>query len=187
MTTDEDGNFYVASGWCGGGTVAGGASCVIVLPANLTMVYTFPFQSLYTNPRDISIDNANGLIYISDADMDYFTDNDCIWVMPIYPVKITEEISSELSFELLQNYPNPFNPVTTIRFAIPQDARRVKQKVTLKIYDLLGREVATLVNEEKPAGEYEVNLDGTGLPSGVYFYQLKTSGFSQTKKMILIR
>jgi hypothetical protein len=85
-------------------------------------------------------------------------------------------------FELHQNYPNPFNPMTNIRFRIGKFGF-----VSLKVYDILGREVAALVNEEKPAGSYEVIFDGSGLGSGLYFYQLKTREFVQTKKAILLK
>lgn len=85
-------------------------------------------------------------------------------------------------FSLFQNYPNPFNPTTSLQYAIGS-----RQFVTLRVYDLLGREVATLVNEEKPAGEYEVVFNGANLPSGIYFYQLKADEFTQTKKMILLK
>lgn len=91
---------------------------------------------------------------------------------------------------LSQNYPNPFNPSTVISYQLP-----VIGFVTLKVYDILGREVATLVNEEKPAGEYEVEFDATNLPSrqgsaltsGIYFYQIKAGEFSETRKMVLLR
>ncbi len=85
-------------------------------------------------------------------------------------------------FELEQNYPNPFNPITNIRFRIVDFGF-----ITLKVYDILGNEVATLVNEEPSAGEYEVEFDGTGIPSGIYFYQLKSGNFVQTKKMLLLK
>lgn len=85
-------------------------------------------------------------------------------------------------FELYQNYPNPFNPATTIKFSIPQTSR-----VTLRVFDILGEEVATLVNEEKPAGIYEVEFNGSDLASGIYFYLLKTEEFIQTKKAILLK
>jgi len=75
-------------------------------------------------------------------------------------------------YSLLQNYPNPFNPITTIRYQIPE-----LSFVTLKVFDVLGGEIATLVNEEKPAGEYEVDFDATGLPSEIYFYKLKAGSF----------
>ncbi len=85
-------------------------------------------------------------------------------------------------FYLYQNYPNPFNPVTTIRYYIPKAGL-----VNLKVYDLLGREIAILINEEKPAGRYEVEFNGAGLPSGVYFYTLQSGNFKETKKFILMK
>jgi photosystem II stability/assembly factor-like uncharacterized protein len=93
-----------------------------------------------------------------------------------------EEISQPEVYSLKQNYPNPFNPTTTIEYAIPS-----LSTVILKVYDILGREVATLVSEEKLAGRYMVTFDGSGLSSGVYFYRLETGGYSDIKKLILIK
>ena len=98
---------------------------------------------------------------------------------------INEENSFETApntYSLSQNYPNPFNPSTTIKWQIP-----VTGIVTIKIYDVLGNEIATVVNEEKPAGEYEIEFNGNQLSSGVYFYQIKSRNFIQTKKMILLK
>jgi hypothetical protein len=95
-------------------------------------------------------------------------------------IDIDNEILQE--FSLLQNYPNPFNPSTSIKYAISS-----KQFVTLKVYDVLGNEIATLVDEEKPAGSYEVNFDAAQLSSGIYFYKLQAGSFVETKKMILLR
>ena len=86
------------------------------------------------------------------------------------------------NFNLYQNYPNPFNPTTTISWQSP-----VGSWQSLKIYDILGREVATLVNEYNPAGKYEIEFNASSLPSGVYFYKLHTGNFVQTKKMILMK
>jgi hypothetical protein len=86
------------------------------------------------------------------------------------------------TFKLAQNYPNPFNPITTIYFAIPEAGN-----VTLKVYDVTGKEIATLVNGYKTAQSYEVQFDGANLSSGVYFYKLNTDNFTQTKKMILMK
>jgi hypothetical protein len=83
---------------------------------------------------------------------------------------------------LSQNYPNPFNPVTKINFAIPKTGF-----VTLKIYDILGREMRTLVNESVKAGNYSVEFNATTLSSGVYFYRLISDNFTDTKKMMLIK
>jgi len=90
-------------------------------------------------------------------------------------------------FRLEQNFPNPFNPTTKIKFAIPGQTGNDNLLVTLKVYDVFGNEIATLVNEEKPSGNYEVEFDGTGLPSGIYFYQLKMNNYDQTKKMVLLK
>jgi hypothetical protein len=86
------------------------------------------------------------------------------------------------SYALCQNYPNPFNPATTISFSLPS-----KSFVTLKIYDLLGREVTTLVSENLPAGNYTRQWNATGIPSGVYFYRLRAGNYIKTKKLALIR
>ena len=92
------------------------------------------------------------------------------------------------NFALMQNFPNPFNPSTKINFTIPsvETTRRVVF-TTLKVYDVLGREVATLVNEEKPAGNYEVEFNAEKLSSGIYFYELKAGSLILTKKMILLQ
>jgi hypothetical protein len=87
-----------------------------------------------------------------------------------------------VTYALAQNYPNPFNPNTTIRYQIPQDGI-----VTLKIYDILGSEIATLVNEEKLAGKYEVNFNASSLASGVYIYKIQSGTFINSKKMILLK
>ncbi|MCH8942235.1 MAG: T9SS type A sorting domain-containing protein [Bacteroidetes bacterium] len=92
------------------------------------------------------------------------------------------QIKQPNSFILMQNYPNPFNPSTTIQYVIIS-----RQFVSLKVYDILGREVATLVNEEKPIGSYRINFNGSKLTSGVYFYRLRAGSFTQTKKFVLLR
>ncbi|HSD64820.1 MAG TPA: T9SS type A sorting domain-containing protein [Ignavibacteriaceae bacterium] len=86
------------------------------------------------------------------------------------------------NFNLEQNYPNPFNPTTQINYSIPSS-----QKVVLKVYDELGREVATLVNIEQPAGNYSADFNAAGLASGVYFYRLQAGNFIEMKKMILMK
>jgi photosystem II stability/assembly factor-like uncharacterized protein len=95
-------------------------------------------------------------------------------------LEVYEELPKE--FSLSQNYPNPFNPVTKIKYSIPQSS-----KVVIKVFDILGNEIETLVNEEKPAGTYEITWFAEGLPSGIYFYQLKTGKYVETKKMLLMK
>ena len=99
-----------------------------------------------------------------------------------YELAETVELGILEDFYLSQNYPNPFNPTTVISWYIPTN-----NHVTLKVYNLLGKEVATLVNEEKQAGTYEVNFDASSLSSGTYFYTLQAGDFVQTNKMILIK
>ncbi len=91
-----------------------------------------------------------------------------------------ERITVPDQFKLYQNYPNPFNPATTIKYSLPQ-----AMNVTIKIYDVLGREVITLVNGNKDAGNYEVEFHASNLSSGIYFYRLKTDRYTEIKKMIL--
>ncbi|MBS4033237.1 MAG: T9SS type A sorting domain-containing protein [Ignavibacterium sp.] len=97
-------------------------------------------------------------------------------------VGVDEELFTPIAFSLEQNYPNPFNPATVIRYQVP-----VSSFVTLKVYDVLGREIAVLVNETKTARRYEVSFDGSKLSSGTYFYTIIADGFVQTKKMLLVK
>jgi hypothetical protein len=85
-------------------------------------------------------------------------------------------------YTLQQNYPNPFNPATNIEFQIPMSGF-----VTLKVYDALGREVTTLVNEQMTVGSYKATFDGKGIASGIYFYRLHVGNFIEMKKMLLIK
>ena len=94
-----------------------------------------------------------------------------------------EEIEeTPTSYFLSQNYPNPFNPSTKIKYSVPKFSR-----VIIIMFDILGKEIEILVNEQKPAGDYELTWNAANLPSGVYFYQIKTGEFIQTKKMILLK
>ncbi|MCB9248131.1 MAG: T9SS type A sorting domain-containing protein [Ignavibacteriales bacterium] len=104
----------------------------------------------------------------------------------------TDEISNNIinQFELYQNYPNPFNPNTTIKYAIANkagDQFTSYANVQLKVYDVIGNEITTLVNKQQPPGIYEINFAASQYPSGVYYYKLKTNSFIQTKKMILLK
>jgi len=109
---------------------------------------------------------------------------DGIWRLR-YPEAITGVESSQdipAGFVLEQNYPNPFNPVTTISYTLPVD-----EKVLIKVYDVLGKEVAELVNEFKAAGKHSIQFDGSNLSSGVYFYSITAGSYHQTKKLILAK
>jgi hypothetical protein len=112
--------------------------------------------------------------------------SDPTWVQAnILVINVEDEINNKLipeRFSISQNYPNPFNPTTRINYSVPYNSL-----VQIKLYDILGNEVSTLVNEEKPAGNYSINYDATGLSSGVYFYRLNADNFLEIKKMILIK
>lgn len=99
-----------------------------------------------------------------------------------YSNVIEVDVTSPQQFELSQNYPNPFNPSTTISFSIPQSSF-----VTLKVYDIIGNEIATLVNEEKAAGRYDINFDASNQSSGVYLYSITAGNYNEVKKMTLIK
>lgn len=98
------------------------------------------------------------------------------------PVGVSDDGETAKNFDLKQNFPNPFNPSTRISYAIPSASF-----VNLKVYDIIGNEIAVLVNEEKQAGNYQIDFDATELTGGVYFYQLLTGSFVETKKMILMK
>ncbi len=107
-----------------------------------------------------------------------------------YSHEVNIEVSNPVSFVLYQNYPNPFNPVTKIKFSIPgvvNEYNRTMQNVTLIIYNILGKEVATLINEPKEPGTYEIEFNASGLTSGVYFYTLRAGEFSSSKKMTILK
>ena len=121
-----------------------------------------------------------------DGDIDVLaaTSDGIIWLENLSPLKIDGNTPSKVPyrFALQQNYPNPFNPTTTIEFSLPQLGF-----VTLKIYNILGEEVATLVSEKLMAGEYKYDWDASGLASGVYLYRMVAGDFVQVKKMILMK
>jgi hypothetical protein len=85
-------------------------------------------------------------------------------------------------FHLSQNYPNPFNPTTIINFNTP-----VESFVNLKVYDIMGREVVEIISEEKPAGNYSVTFDGSGLSSGIYFYRIQSGSYNAVRRMLLLK
>jgi len=95
---------------------------------------------------------------------------------------VNTDVVSPANFELSNAYPNPWNPATTIRYNVPMSS-----PVTIKLFDAIGREILTLVNEMKPAGSYQITLNGNGLSSGMYYYQMTAGTFSETKKTILLK
>ena len=107
-----------------------------------------------------------------------------VWKRPLTEVIGIQSVSTEIhsEFSLSQNYPNPFNPVTNIKFQMPNSG-----PVKITVFDIAGREVAELVNQNLSAGTYNVDFDASHLSSGAYFYRLQTKDFTSVKKMILIK
>jgi len=121
------------------------------------------------------------LVVSTGSAIDTILRENYISVTPITGVENeTSQIPTE--FNLYQNYPNPFNPTTTINYSVPKE-----NFISLKVYNMLGAEVATLVNEKKTPGLYELNFGGENLPSGVYVYRIEAGSFSASKKMLLIK
>ena len=143
------------------------------LASNVWMVKRFsPSVNIDLSLFGLGVTNVPGKMYI-----------------PTTPVGI-KKISTSIpdKFELYQNYPNPFNPTSKIRFQI-KDSRHGGSSTNVKliVFDILGKEVATLVNEKLQAGEYQVTFNGSNFTSGIYFYKLQAGDFSETKKMIIIK
>jgi hypothetical protein len=162
--------------------------------------------------HNLTNSNGDSLVELSEKSLSFDTDNypdgDYRIIIEVYdeagnfdidsmdvkfkngnPVGAENDDGKIYSFQLEQNYPNPFNPSTTLSFVISH-----RSFVTLKVYDVLGNEIATLVNEELSAGEYEVELSAAShsgnirnLTSGIYFYQLRAGNFIQTKKMVYLK
>ncbi|MBK7500068.1 MAG: T9SS type A sorting domain-containing protein [Ignavibacteriales bacterium] len=145
-------------------------------------------SSLLTS--DYNLYSEVGLLYIKLSDDNYFRTfilkgmvKDGIVYGDTTLTNVGDENNSiPTVYRLEQNYPNPFNPTTKIKWQSPSAGYQ-----TLKIYDVLGNEVATLVNEYKNAGSYEVNFDASKVSSGIYFYQLQAGSFIETKKMLLLK
>lgn len=153
----------------------------------LTAWYHFPSSEFYSTYMS-GYDSLNVILDLFNLIDDYRFLERVLQHFNLIPPNDVDNNSNLVSgFKLLQNYPNPFNPITKIKFEIPDQVRNYRSLVTLKVYDVLGNEVAILVNEEKQPGTYEVEFEGTGLPSGIYLYQLKAGNYAATKKMVLIK
>jgi hypothetical protein len=140
------------------------------------------YDFLGTNPYvlPVMVNGTHRIYYSSNS----FINIPLTGVTTSNPVAITGENTEVHSFNLSQNYPNPFNPVTNFRFTLPDN---FKGNVMLKIYDLTGREVASLVNGNLSSGIHEYQWDASKLSSGVYFYKLQAGQYSDVKKLMLIK
>jgi hypothetical protein len=144
----------------------------VILEANSSQTLYPKWRDLNGHSVQIDIDNGNDGTVDSTVDLsDQTTD-----------VKDHNSDEKPQAYALLQNYPNPFNPITTISYLLPTQSH-----VTLKVFDLLGREVATLVDDYKEAGYYEASFDASSLSGGVYYYRLQAGTFTETKKLLLMK
>jgi len=167
LAIDSDENIYVS---CWGTNSIYRYDNVFSMPAELV-------SSGHSGPADIFYNLLDNKLAIPN----YYSNRvDFIPVSPTYQDEVYNQIP--LTVSLSQNYPNPFNPVTTIQYSIPQ-----RSYVVLQVFDIIGNEVITLVNEEKDKGIYNIKFDGTRLASGMYLYRSQAGSFVKTKKMILLK
>lgn len=183
MITDAQGNIYV----CGyeiktGGTTNG---CLIKYNSGGHLIWNISYDGaagLNDKFTSLALDINGDLLAAGQTFTSASNSNYLLIKYHDITTGITSSTETVKDFYLGQNYPNPFNPTTSLQYAVGS-----RQFITLKVYDVLGNEVATLVNEEKPAGEYEIEFNASNLSSGVYFYKLTAKNFTQTKKMMLLR
>ena len=160
---------------------------MVTVPMTSTMTLKeIALTSFMVGGQSVNLSDVNNIFFQMDkfnntgiSNFDYTVQNSGIIRNPL---GITTDPVVATQYSLTQNYPNPFNPVTKINFSLPTNGL-----VTLKVYDNLGREVRTLVNEMRNAGEYNVSFDASELPSGIYFYKLTSGNFVDTKKMLLVK
>ena len=170
-------NFYISSLAISGTNIFAGNVVGVYLSTNSGTSWT-GVNSGFANANVMSL-AANGTNLFAG------TDGQGVWRRPLSEMvtSVEQSLNNQPSqFGLEQNYPNPFNPNTTINYRLPKSGQ-----VTIKVYDVLGNEVKTLVNEYKPAGGYSINFDAGKLGSGVYIYRITAGGYTSAKKMTLIK
>ena len=160
--------------------IVGLTNQLIILPLiGISIAFMFPLRpeiaiGIMIAKGISNINSISKLIYTAQTAQVFYNTNLVTDVNEIAPIPFR--------FELFQNYPNPFNSTTIIKYSIS-----VKTNVELKVFDILGREIKTLVNEEKDAGSYKLKFNGGKLSSGIYFYRLKAGDFLQTKKLLYLK
>jgi hypothetical protein len=167
LAIDDDGYIYVSS-W--GTNAVYQYNNAFSLPAELV-------SSGHSGPADIFYNQLDNILAVPNY---YSNVVDFVLITPAGIHKVPDQLPRAVS--LLQNYPNPFNPTTTIKYQISEISF-----IILKVYDVLGNEIATLINEEKPVGNYTVKFNATNLPCGIYFYKIQAEDFVETKKMMLMK
>ncbi|MBK8944927.1 MAG: T9SS type A sorting domain-containing protein [Ignavibacteriae bacterium] len=156
--------------------------------------FTMPIQFLIrTNLKDTLITELNNLqnqsftFEVAGMPENIEFDPNNLIFKTVTNITSIEDSYQIFDFSLEQNYPNPFNPVTTIKYSIPSNEKRESSNVKILIYDVLGKEIKTLVNEKQNPGNYKVEFDGSSLPSGIYVYQLQVGHLFNSKKMVLLK
>jgi len=171
LVCDADGTIYVGSAW---------GNYLYAISNSGDLLWKIPLDGMYADSSPVI--GRDGTLYIglNKGVYENQLENTLIAIKDNPNSVKEEELPSE--YKLEQNYPNPFNPTTSIEYQVASI-----ENVTLKVYDILGREIATLLNEVKHPGNYKLEFNASNLPSGVYFYRLNAGGFSESKKMILLR
>ena len=128
-------------------------------------------------PSILALSKANGYLFAG-------TIGYSVWKRSLSELERIRHISSDIpkNYNLSQNYPNPFNPITKIQYQLAKNSH-----VELKVFDVAGHQIALLVNEQQTPGTYEAEFDGSGYASGVYFYQITTESFTETKRMVMVK
>ncbi len=147
-------------------------------------VYGDGVENDYNEPFGISLDKNNNVFIAGIKYLNGIQNTDTVLTIKysqLSNINNTNQITNK-EYELLQNYPNPFNPKTVISYQLA-----VSNNVSIKVYDVLGNEIKTLVNEKQNSGSYKIGFDGSNLPSGIYFYKFISGSFSDTKRMILLK
>ncbi|MDQ3022607.1 MAG: SBBP repeat-containing protein [Bacteroidota bacterium] len=178
ITFDKSGNVYVTGESDGNGTSDDYATVKYNSFGQQQWVKRYDYSGQFADiASKIAVDNAGNLYVTGSSNRDFLTIK---YSQPTEIINLLLEIPSE--FNLEQNYPNPFNPSTNISYQLPASSF-----ISLKVFDILGKEVATLVNQKQNAGSYSVSFDGSNLSNGIYFYKIEADNFIETKRMILIK
>jgi len=183
LITDAFGNLYI----CGFERLTGGTtnSCIIKYDINGNLNTTISYDGgteLNDKFNSITLDKDNNILVAGQSFTSALNSNYVIVKYGNIPTGIASGSSVVKDFDLEQNYPNPFNPATTIRYRVPE-----ADFVSLQVFDILGKRVAVLVNEEKPSGSYKINFNAEDLASGIYLYKLEIGSHIKTKKMVLTK
>jgi len=157
---------------------------IIVIGTDTSGVFmSSDFGNNWISSNEGLSDNViKGIVMLPDGLLLCGTEKEGIYLADLNPTNVHNINNTAMQYSLFQNYPNPFNPNTIIKYSVPQISL-----VQIKVFDILGNEIATLINEIKPAGKYEIIWNALNLPSGIYFYQINAGGFVEAKKMVLIK